>query len=72
MSERVDILIPEFEEYLQTNPNTVKRYWNAWEEDVLKEYYGKIPIEMLSKKLNRTTGAISRKVCALGLTTKHP
>jgi hypothetical protein len=61
--------IPEFEEYIRTcgMAHITSRPWNEYEEGVLSEYYGIIPLDVLSKKLGRTIKAIQDKANTMGI-----
>jgi len=43
------------------------RYWSKEEEDVLREWYGRIPTPELAKALNRSAHSVQQKARMLGL-----
>lgn len=39
-----------------------KRAWTSEELNVLTKYYGRVPVNLLAKKLNRSVSAVQMKV----------
>ena len=47
---------------------TPHRRWEAWEDNVLREFHGKVPYRVLAENLDRTISMISHRLENLGLT----
>jgi hypothetical protein len=60
------IVIPEFDEWIKSH-GSYYRLWTEPEEQILIEYYGKVPPNMIAKKLNRSIRAIHEKARAMGI-----
>jgi hypothetical protein len=41
--------------------------WQPHEEQILKDYYGKVDTKLLAKELNRSHGSVTGKAQRLGL-----
>lgn len=63
--------IPEFDEWIE-NHGFAYRPWTPQEEEILIEYYGKIPTRLLVKKLNnRTIKSANEKARRMGITASR-
>lgn len=61
---KIEIVIPE----LEAAPDRVpRRAWTEWEENVLRNYYGRKPDEAIARVLKRTGHAVREKARNLGL-----
>lgn len=69
MTER-RIVIPEFEDWIKTHGVSFNP-WSTEEEEILREYYGKIPTKMLAKKLNRSIKSVQEKARREGISAIH-
>ena len=38
--------------------NPKRRYWTMEEEAILAEFFGKVPVDVLAKKLNRSVASV--------------
>lgn len=47
-----------------------RRPWDAWEDEVLRDFHGKVPYHILAQRLGRTTSMVSHRVEILGLTKR--
>ncbi len=47
------------------------RPWEAWEDEILREFHGKVPYYILAQKLGRTVSMISHRLQMLGLTKRR-
>jgi len=56
------ILLEEAKKYNQFHP------WQQWEDEILREFNGKVPRHIIANKLGRTVSMISHRVEKLGLT----
>jgi hypothetical protein len=64
------ILIPELEE---AAAQYAPRGWSEEEIDLLKKYYGRVPIYLLTKHLpKKTKYAVQSKAQMIGLTKRKP
>ncbi len=62
------IKIPEFEEYiLEHGIWTGNKPWDEVSEQMIRDYYGIIPTEILAKKLDRSIKSIQDKAGAMGV-----
>lgn len=57
-------LLDEAKKYPQRRP------WEAWENEVLREFHGKVPYHILAQKLGRTMSMVSHRLEILGLTKR--
>ncbi|MGD0175830.1 MAG: hypothetical protein ABSC50_03275 [Candidatus Bathyarchaeia archaeon] len=57
-------LLDEAKKYPQHRP------WKAWEDEVLREFHGKVPYHILAQKLGRTMSMVSHRLEILGLTKR--
>jgi hypothetical protein len=57
-------LVEEARKYPQRRP------WEAWEDEVLREFHGKVPYHVLAQKLGRTMSMVSHRLEILGLTKR--
>jgi hypothetical protein len=57
-------MIPELEAIPDRTP---RRAWTEWEENVLRNYYGRKPDEAIARVLKRTGHAVREKARNLGL-----
>lgn len=57
-------LLDEAKKYPQRQP------WEAWEDEVLREFHGKVPYHILAQKLGRTMSMVSHRLEILGLTKR--
>ena len=55
-------LLEESKRYPQHRP------WETWEDDVLRQFHGKVPYRVLAEKLGRTISMVSHRLENLGLT----
>jgi len=67
-------------EYVKLDPKDLKRQleseakkyehlrsWEPWEDDLLREYFKKVPHAVLAEKLKRKQGAVCYRAQTLGL-----
>jgi hypothetical protein len=47
-----------------------RRSWEAWEDEILRDFHGKVPYHILAQKLGRTMSMISHRLEILGLTKR--
>lgn len=47
-----------------------RRPWEAWEDEVLRDFHGKVPYHILAQKLGRTMSMVSHRLEILGLTKR--
>ena len=57
-------LLEEARKYPQRRP------WEGWEDEILREFHGKVPYHILAQKLGRTMSMISHRLEILGLTKR--
>ena len=57
-------LLDEAKKYPQRQP------WEAWEDEILREFHGKVPYHILAQKLGRTMSMVSHRLEILGLTKR--
>ncbi|MGA8903665.1 MAG: hypothetical protein WB661_01510 [Candidatus Bathyarchaeia archaeon] len=57
-------LLDEAKKYPQRRP------WEAWEDEVLREFHGKVPYHILAQKLGRTMSMVYHRLEILGLTKR--
>lgn len=72
MSETIRINAEKLRRELQQAPVVTKRnhFWEPWEDEIVKEFYGKRDPELIAKKLNRTIAALTKRAARLGLIHK--
>ena len=44
-----------------------RRYWQTWEDNVLRKFYSCRSYKLIAEKLNRTVDSIQNRAYALGL-----
>jgi len=47
-----------------------RRPWEAWEDEILRDFHGKVPYYVLAQKLGRTMSMVSHRLEFLGLTKR--
>jgi hypothetical protein len=57
------IIIPELEKILGQG---IRQEWNSGDVEILKRYYGKVPVRALAKVLGRTVSAVRNKADQVG------
>lgn len=57
-------LVEEAKKYPQRRP------WEAWEDEVLRDFHGKVPYHILAQKLGRSVSMVSHRLEILGLTKR--
>lgn len=60
------MLLQEAKKYPQHRP------WETWEDEILREFHGKVPNHILAQKLGRTISVVSHRLEKLGLTSRKP
>ena len=58
--EEPKVVIPELEKLLG---HGVRQDWSSGDTEILKRYYGKVPVRALAKILGRTVNAVHCKAC---------
>ena len=67
MNEVGVIIIPELEgELADYHPRN--RLWSEYDIAVLRNYYGRVPVEKIAGVLGRTPDSVRKKATSLGLT----
>lgn len=62
------IKIPEFEEYIREHGiRAINKPWDEISEQIIRDYYGIIPTELLADKLDRSIKSIHDKAGAMGV-----
>jgi hypothetical protein len=57
-------LLEEAKKYPQRRP------WEEWEDDILRDFHGRVPYHVLAQKLGRSISIISHRLERLGLTKR--
>jgi hypothetical protein len=57
-------LLEEAKKYPQRRP------WEAWEDEVLRDFHGKVSYHILAQKLGRTMSMVAHRLEFLGLTKR--
>ena len=47
-----------------------RRPWEAWEDELLRDFHGRVPYHVLAQKLGRTMSMVSHRLQILGLTKR--
>lgn len=62
------IVIPELEEAMETY--IPRGCWSKEDEEVLKKYFGRVPIRTLEGYLHKSRHAVNSKAAIMGLTNR--
>lgn len=62
----------EIRQQLQQAPEVHlrNRFWEPWEDEIVKLFFGKRDTQLIAEKLNRTIASIQSRAAGLGLTRK--
>ena len=59
ISKPQEVVVPELEALMGNT--TMRKYWTAEDEAIVRKYYGKVPTEKLAKQIGRTLEAVQNK-----------
>jgi transcriptional regulator of aromatic amino acid metabolism len=55
------LLQQDTEDYLARRP------WESWEDDILHEFYGRVPMAQIGKRLGKSASQVAHRLEKLGL-----